>query len=96
MRSIPHLKKSLISKLKAKGIDGAHIPGLIRCLVSALKLNPYMTSTQFNQRIKCMGWHEFELDAGTLREIKAYLSGDILKTLENKPARWFEKMFKAA
>lgn len=96
MRSIPHLKKSIVLKLKSKGIEDAHIPAFVRCLVSALKLNPHITPIQINERLHHMGWHEVELDAGTLREIKAYLNREVLKTLENKPARWFEKIFNAA
>ena len=96
MKSIVELKRLLISKLRAQGVDTAHIPGFIRCLAASWVTNPQMTPIQVNERLRCMGWHELELDSDTLSKIKGYLNDEALKILENKPSRWFEKIFKAA
>ena len=96
MNALIHLKETLISRLKAKGIAPDLIPSVIRCLTFALVLNPQAPDFKMKDRLECMGWDELELDADTLKIIKDYFNGDLLKVLENKPARWFEKEFKAA
>jgi len=96
MNAIEELKRLLTFKLKAQGFDATHIPGFARCLTTSWLTNPQMTPRQINERLHCMGWPELELDSDTFNKIKGYLNDDALKILENKPARWFEKVFKAA
>ena len=96
MNTIDELKRLPTLKLKAQGVDAAHIPGFIRCLTESWITNPKMTPIQINERLKSMGWSEFKLDSDTLSKIQGFLNDDALKILENKPAHWFEKVFKAA
>ena len=96
MNALVELKRLLTLKLKAQGVDADHIPGFIRCLAASWITNPQMTPIQINERLHSMGWPEMELDSDTLSKIKGYLNDGALKILENKPARWFEKVFKAA
>ena len=96
MNAVEELKRLLTFKLKAQGVDAALIPGFIRCLATSWLTNPRMTPGQLNERLRCMGWPELELDPDTLDKIKGCLNAGALKILENKPARWFEKVFKAA
>ena len=96
MNAIVELTRLLTLKLKAQGVDASHIPGFIRCLAASWTTDPLMTPVQLNERLRFMGWPELELDSDTLSKIQGYLNDEALKILENKPARWFEKVFKAA
>ena len=56
------LTNTLIHRLRSKGMESALIPGYIRCLSNSFHLGPNMTLLQVKNRLKYMGWDDFDLD----------------------------------
>jgi len=84
----------LIKRLENKGIEPSIIHGFIRDLANTILPNPHMNLFQVNKRLHLLGWDSFELDYHTLQLAIACFEAEGLKSLENKPAIWFEINFK--
>ena len=74
--------KKLICKLIEKGIETSLIPGFIRSLANALLIDPNMTHTQANQRLKYLGWNDIDIDYHTFQLAITSLETKGLSTLE--------------
>ena len=96
MATLSQLKERLISHLIQKGLEPSCVPGFIRCLAISLRLPPPVDIPEIREQMSYMGWTEYEIDTDTLVLAMAYFYALGLETLEEKPARWFEKKFKAA
>jgi hypothetical protein len=88
------LTQILIAQLEKKGVEPSISHGIIRDLANAILVNPHMNLLQVNKRLHLLGWDSFELDYHTLQLAIACFEAEGLKSLENKPARWFENNFK--
>ena len=88
------LIRILIKRLEKKGIDLSIVHGFIRDLANTILPNPHMDLIQVNKRLHLLGWDSFELDYHTLQLAIACFEAEGLKSLENKPAIWFEINFK--
>ncbi len=80
--------RKLICKLKENGIEPAQIPGFIRSLVNAFLINPDMSHSQANLRLKYLGW-DIEIDYHTLQLAISSLETKGLSRLEYKSAPWY-------
>ena len=88
------LTQNLIERLEKQGIEPNMVPGFVRSLANAILLNPAMNLPQMNKRLAWLGWGGFELDYHTVQLAIASFEADGLKSLEDKPAHWFEANFK--
>ncbi len=88
------LTQILIAQLEKKGVEPSISHGIIRDLANAILVNPHMNLLQVNERLHLLGWDTFELDYHILQLAIACFEAEGLKSLENKPARWFENNFK--
>jgi len=70
------------------------IHGFIRDLANSILPNPHMNLLQVNKRLHSLGWDGFELDYHTLELAIACFEAKGLKSLERKPAIWFENNFR--
>jgi len=75
-------------------MDLSMIHGFIRDLANTILPNPHMNLLQLNKRLHSLGWDGFELDYHTLQLAIACFEAEGLKSLESRPARWFENSFK--
>jgi hypothetical protein len=87
------LKAILIDRLTNKGMDLNMIPGFIRSLTNSFAYHPHMDFRQVNDRLRYMGWDDFELDYFTFQLAIECLEGFGLKRSEYKSAQWFENNF---
>ncbi|MFC1828397.1 hypothetical protein ACFL0O_02165 [Thermodesulfobacteriota bacterium] len=87
------LKETLIHRLKKKGMDRRIIPGFIRSLTNSFAYYPHVNLRQVNDRLRYMGWDDFELDYFTFQLVMDCLEPYGLKRSEYKPAQWFENQF---
>lgn len=87
------LKKTLIRRLRQKGIDQCLIPGFLRLLANSCFVLHYMKLSGANERLRYLGWDDFELDEYTLQLALACFEAENLNSLQNKPPRWFENHF---
>jgi hypothetical protein len=94
MHDMKELTNILIEQLEKKGVEPSISHGFIRDLANAILVNPHMNLLQVNERLHLLGWDSFELDYHTLQLAIACFEAEGLKSLENKPARWFENNFK--
>jgi hypothetical protein len=88
------LTQNLIERLEKRGIESDMVPGFMRSLANAILLNPGMNLPQMNKRLAWLGWADFELDYHTAQLAIASFEADGLKSLEDKPAHWFEANFR--
>ena len=88
------LTRNLIERLEKMGVEKSIVPGFIRSLANTILFNPDMNLLQANKRLHWLGWDGFELDYHTLQLAIACFESDGLRSLEDKPARWFEANFK--
>jgi hypothetical protein len=96
MRGLEKLRQSLVHYLIGKGMAPGAIPFFVRGLVIALRGNPGMETGSLNQRMRQMGWEGFFLDETSLCFARSCIEAAGIEDLDNKPARWFYKQFKAA
>ncbi|OQY50481.1 MAG: hypothetical protein B6230_06260 [Desulfobacteraceae bacterium 4572_89] len=89
------IDQKLIHKLVENGVETALIPGFIRSLVNAFLINPDMSHSQANKRLKYLGWQDIEIDYHTFVLAVASLETKGLKNLEYKSAPWYIRSFKA-
>ena len=87
------LKEILIYRLKDKGMELSMSPGFIRSLSNSFYAKPNMNLSQVNQRLRYMGWDDFELDYYTFQLVIECLESDGLKRSEYKSAHWYENNF---
>lgn len=87
------IKKVLLQRLEAKGMEPSNIPGFIRSLANARFASPPGSLMQINDHLHYLGWDTFELDYHTLELALTCLETDGLKAFEYKPAHWFETKF---
>ncbi len=81
--------KQFIYKLIERGVEIPLIPGFVRSLANALLINPSMTHTQVNKRLKYLGWENIEIDYHTFQLAISSLETKGLSTLEYKPAPFY-------
>ncbi len=81
--------KKLICRLIENGVEASLIPGFIRSLANACLINPDMSHTQTNERLKYLGWHDIEIDYHTLQLAIDSLETKGLSRLEYKSAPWY-------
>lgn len=90
------IRKILIERLAAQGVDACLIPGLLRLIASAISAEPHPNREIVSRRLKFLGWGDFELDEHTfqlalacLEEEAAKSTADILLDLERtlEPSR---------
>ncbi len=89
MNRLTHI---LIERLEKKGMELSIIHGFIRDLANSILPNPHMNFLQVNKRLHSLDWDGFELDYHTLELAIACFEAKGLKSLENKPVRWFENI----
>jgi hypothetical protein len=87
------IKRTLLRRLEAQGMDPCLIPGFIRCLANALRAAPPGDLIQINKHLHYLGWDTFELDYHTLELAATCLETDGLEEHAYKPANWFEARF---
>ena len=87
------IKAILFQRLEDLGMDHALIPGFIRSLANSVDAAPHSNVYQVNERLRYMGWDNVQLDYHTFQLAVTCLESDGLKTLEYKPAQWFESHF---
>ncbi|MCK5600796.1 hypothetical protein KAR91_02945 [Candidatus Pacearchaeota archaeon] len=87
------LKEILINRLKNKGMELSMIPGFIRSLTNSFAYYPHVNLLEVNNRLRYMGWDDFELDYFTFQLAIECLEGFRWKRSEYKPAKWFENNF---
>jgi len=91
---LSQLTQILIERLEKKGVEPSIIHGFIRDLANTIVVNPHMNLLQLNKRLHLLGWDSFELDYHTLELAIACFEAKGLKSLEKKPAIWFENNFR--
>lgn len=69
------------------------IPGFIRSLTNSFAYYPHTDFKQVSDRLRYMGWDDFELDYFTFQLVLECLEGFGLKKSEYKPAQWYESNF---
>lgn len=87
------IKEILIDRLTNKGMDMNMIPGFIRSLTNSFAYYPHMDFKQINDRLRYMGWDDFELDYFTFQLVIECLESFDLKKSEYKSVKWFENNF---
>ena len=77
MNLLSEPKKALIRRLEMKGMGKSEIPGFVWALKSCLLDNPDMNYLQINERLRYLGWDDFNLDYHTLQlAIACFEAGD--------------------
>jgi hypothetical protein len=66
-----NLKKILAERFEEKGIEPVLIPGLLKNIVAALRDRPDITHEEVSQKLRYIGWDDFDLDENTLQIIIA-------------------------
>lgn len=87
------LKEILIRRLENKGMDLEMIPGFIRSLNNSFTYYPHTDFKQINNRLRYMGWDDFDLDYFTFQLVMECLEGFGLEKSEYKSVQWYEKNF---
>ena len=87
------IKEILIDRLTNRGMDLNVIPGFIRSLTNSFAYYPHMDFKQINDRLRYMGWDDFELDYFTFQLVIECLEGFGLDKSEYRSAQWYENNF---
>ena len=61
------IEKTLINKLQGKGLVNNLIPRYIKDLAYSFQIDPYVSLSDFNDRLHFLGWEDVELDYHTLQ-----------------------------
>ena len=61
------IEKTLINKLKAKGLVNNLIPRFIKDLAYSFQIDPSVSLSDVNARLHFLGWEDVELDYHTLQ-----------------------------
>lgn len=65
------LKKLLVDRLEKKGVEQVLIPGLLKNIMAALQDRPDITHDEVREKLRYIGWNDFDLDENTLQIIIA-------------------------
>ena len=65
------LKKILVERFEKKGVEPVLIPGLLKNILAALKDRPDITHEEVSEKLRYIGWNDFDLDENTLQIIIA-------------------------
>jgi uncharacterized protein YjbK len=65
------LKKVLRERLEKKGVEPVLIPGLLKNILATLKDRPHITHEEVSQKLRYIGWNDFDLDENTMQIIIA-------------------------
>jgi hypothetical protein len=65
------LKKILNERLEKKGVEPELIPGLLKNILATLKGRPDITHEEVSEKLRYIGWNDFDLDENTLQIIIA-------------------------
>ena len=76
-------KKVLIRRLKMKGMKQSSIHAFVWSLKSCFMDNPDMNHSQTSQRMRFLGWDDFDLDYHTLQLAIACFEADIFQDREH-------------
>ena len=71
-----HLRSELVRRLAALGIHRDLVPGLIRNIAVAHRIDPYIDRMRFNRRLRYLGWSDLNLDYHTWQLALACLEAD--------------------
>jgi hypothetical protein len=83
------LIKILINRLVNKGMEITSIPAYVRDLANIMAQTGNLGPGPLNQRLKMLGWNDFQLDEYTLELIDAMFGQDN----EYKEPTWFVQTF---
>ena len=61
------IAKTLINKLRGKGIEHKIIPRFIKDLAYSFRIDPSVSLSDVNERLHFLGWEDVELDYHTLQ-----------------------------
>jgi len=81
--------KKFICKLIEKGVDINLISGFIRSLANALLINPTITYSQVNKRLKYLGWNDIEIDYHIFQLAISSLETKGLSYIEYRPSPFY-------
>jgi hypothetical protein len=59
------VRRALVHRLAALGIHRELVPGLIRNIAVAHRIDPYIDRLRFNRRLRYLGWNDLNLDYHT-------------------------------
>ena len=65
------LRKILNERLEKKGVEPELIPGLLKNILATLKGRPDITHEEVSEKLRYIGWNDFDLDENTLQIIIA-------------------------
>ncbi|MGE5839962.1 MAG: hypothetical protein ACM34H_08495 [Deltaproteobacteria bacterium] len=65
------LKKVLLERFEKKGVEPVLIPGLLKNIVAALRDRPDITYREMSEKLRYIGWKDFDLDENTMQIIIA-------------------------
>lgn len=65
------LKKILIDRLEKKGVEPVLIPGLLKSILATLKERPDITHDEMSEKLRYIGWNDFDLDENTMQLVIA-------------------------
>lgn len=65
------LKKIVLERLEQKGVEPVLVPGLLKSILAALRDKPDITHEEVSERLRYIGWNDFDLDENTLQIIIA-------------------------
>jgi hypothetical protein len=87
------VRKRLIQRLEAQGIDKCLIPGLVKLMASAFFNQPYINRQIVHRRMEFLGWKGFELDEHTYQMAKACFESEEAGADRRLPDTWFTTHF---
>jgi len=61
------IEKILVNELKGKGIDNDIIPRFIKDMAYSFQIDPHVSLSDVNERLRFLGWEDVELDYHTLQ-----------------------------
>ena len=93
MRGVEQLKQHLVPKLAERGMAPGAIPLFIRGLAISIAKSPDNSAASINVHMRRMGWDGFDMDRDELNVVLNCFKAAGLKSLRQKPARWFFKAF---
>jgi hypothetical protein len=65
------LKKILAQRFEEKGVEPVLIPGLLKNILATLKDRPDITHEEVSEKLRYIGWNDFDMDENTLQIIIA-------------------------
>ena len=66
-----NLKKILNERFEKKGVEPDLIPGLLKNILATLKERPDITHEEVSEKLRYIGWNDFDMDENTLQIIIA-------------------------